>query len=84
MCFSLGSSRLSRVGQISDRGGTYVHDHIFCMNATLTNTCVGVYIIRELKGDMRFTAGEEKFKLKYLWQCLTDRKTYATCGSLPS
>lgn len=54
----------------------------FCMNATLTNTCAGVYIIRELKGDIQFTAGEEKFKLKYLWQCLTDWKTYATCGSL--
>ena len=39
--------------------------------------CVGVYIIREQKDDMRFSADEERFKLKYLWQCLTDWKTYA-------
>ena len=26
---------------------------------------------------MRFSADEERFKLKYLWQCLTDWKTYA-------
>jgi len=37
---------------------------------------VGVYIIREMKGDMQFSADEEKFKLKYLWQCLTDWKTF--------
>ena len=52
------------------------------MDATLTRTYVGVFIIRELKGDMRFTADGEKFKLQCLWQCLTDWKTYATCGSL--
>ncbi len=37
---------------------------------------VGVYTIRELKEDMRFSADEEKFELKYLRQCLTDWKTY--------
>jgi hypothetical protein len=52
----------------------------FRMNATL-NRYVGVYIIRDLKEDMRFSADEEKFELKYLWQCLTDWKTYVTCGS---
>jgi hypothetical protein len=41
---------------------------------------VGVYIIREFKGDMRSSADEEEFKLKYLWQCLTDWKTYLTRG----
>jgi len=41
---------------------------------------VGVHIIRELKQDMRFSADEEKFKLKYLRQCLTDWKTYVTLG----
>jgi hypothetical protein len=59
----------------------YIPTPTLYMNTTLTRTYVGVYIIRELKGDMRFTAEEEKFKLKYLWQCLTDWKTYATCGS---
>ncbi|KAI0283389.1 MFS general substrate transporter [Russula aff. rugulosa BPL654] len=39
-----------------------------------------VYIIREQKDDMRFSADEERFKLKYLWQCLTDWKTYAALG----
>ncbi|KAI0304577.1 MFS general substrate transporter [Russula brevipes] len=39
-----------------------------------------VYIIRGLKADQRFSAGGEKFKLKYLRQCLTDWKTYVTMG----
>ena len=60
----------------------YLPTPTFHMNATLTRTYVGVYIIRELKADMQFTAEGEKFKLEYLWQCLTDRKTYATCRSL--
>lgn len=38
---------------------------------------VGVYIIRELKDDMPFSA-DEKLKLKYLWQCLTDWKTFVS------
>ncbi|KAI0001903.1 MFS general substrate transporter [Russula vinacea] len=42
-----------------------------------------VYIIRELTEDMRFSAHEEKFELRYLWQCLTDPKTYVTCGGGP-
>jgi hypothetical protein len=46
---------------------------------------VGVCIIRELKEDMRFSADEERFKLKYMWQCLTDWKTYvAREFSLPT
>jgi hypothetical protein len=60
----------------------YITTPILCMNATLTRIYVGVYIIRELKGDMRFTAGGEKFNLQCLWQCLTDWKTYVACGSL--
>jgi hypothetical protein len=42
------------------------------------DTYVGVYIIRKLKGDMQFSADEEKLKLKYLWQCLTDWKTFVS------
>ena len=59
----------------------YLPTPIFHMNATLIRTYVGVYIIRELKADMQFTADGENFKLMYLRQCLTDRKTYATCRS---
>ncbi len=51
----------------------------FYMNVTpAADVYVGVYIIRELKDDMRFSADEDKFKLKYLWQCLSDWKTYVT------
>jgi len=39
-----------------------------------------VYIIRELKDGMLFGADEEKLKLKYLWQCLTDWKTFVSLG----
>jgi hypothetical protein len=42
----------------------------------LADIYVGVFIIRELKEDMRFSADEERFKFKYVWQCLTDWKTY--------
>ena len=59
----------------------YIPTPTFHMNTTLTHTYVGVYIIRELKADMQFTADGENFKLMYLRQCLTDRKTYATCRS---
>ena len=31
-----------------------------------------------MKGEMHFSADEEKLKLKYLWQCLTDWKTYVS------
>jgi MFS family permease len=49
------------------------------MLAMLTaGTYVGVYVIRKLKGDMQFSADEEKLKLKYLWQCLTDWKTFVS------
>lgn len=39
---------------------------------------VGVYIIREMKGEMLFGTDEEKVKVKYLWQCLTDWKTFVS------
>ncbi|KAI9454715.1 MFS general substrate transporter [Russula earlei] len=39
-----------------------------------------VYIIRELREDQRLGTDGEKFKLKYLWQCLTDWKTFLTMG----
>ncbi|KAI0274731.1 MFS general substrate transporter [Gloeopeniophorella convolvens] len=39
-----------------------------------------VYVIRGLQEDMQFSAGGEKFKFKYLRQCLTDWKTYIAMG----
>ncbi|KAN0125051.1 Major facilitator superfamily domain containing protein [Russula decolorans] len=44
-----------------------------------------VYIIREMKGEMLFGADDEKLKIKYLWQCLTDWKTFVSSrSSLPN
>jgi hypothetical protein len=57
-CFSLSSSRLSwgRVGQISVRGWTYVHNHTYFLHECTPTAViyVGVFVIRELKDDMRF------------------------------
>ncbi|KAF9229153.1 MFS general substrate transporter [Gyrodon lividus] len=39
-----------------------------------------VFIIRRLRADMQFSAGGEKFKLKYVWQSLKDWKTYIAMG----
>ena len=36
----------------------------------------GVFAIRCLRADMRFSAGGEQFKMKYVWQSLKDWKTY--------
>src|SRR5580698_9353282 len=56
---------------------------IFRRNAILTLFIyVGVYIIRELKDDRPFDGDKEKFKLKYLWQCLTDWKTFVSRRAL--
>ncbi|THH18088.1 hypothetical protein EW146_g2839 [Bondarzewia mesenterica] len=39
-----------------------------------------VFIVRRLQDDMQFSAGGEKFQMKYVWQCLTDWKTYIAMG----
>jgi hypothetical protein len=52
------------------------------MSRTLTDIYVGVYVIRKLQDDLRFSTDEEKFELKYVWQCLRDWKTYAGSGFL--
>ncbi|KAI0067785.1 MFS general substrate transporter [Artomyces pyxidatus] len=35
-----------------------------------------VFVIRRLQNDQKFSAGGENFQFKYVWQCLTDWKTY--------
>ncbi|KAJ8520100.1 hypothetical protein ONZ45_g3024 [Pleurotus djamor] len=39
-----------------------------------------VFIIRRLIDDNQFSAGGEKFSLKYVWQSLTDWKTWVAMG----
>ena len=37
---------------------------------------IGVWVIRRLQDDMKFSAGGESFKMRYVWQSLTDWKTW--------
>ncbi|KAF8922717.1 MFS general substrate transporter [Mucidula mucida] len=39
-----------------------------------------VFIIRRLQGDMKLSAGGEKYKTKYIWQSLKDWKTWIAMG----
>ncbi|EGO05158.1 hypothetical protein SERLA73DRAFT_128891 [Serpula lacrymans var. lacrymans S7.3] len=39
-----------------------------------------VFVIRRLQADLQFSAGGEKFKAQYIWQSLTDWKTYLALG----
>ncbi|KAI0756700.1 MFS general substrate transporter [Daedaleopsis nitida] len=39
-----------------------------------------VWVIRRLQADMKFSAGGESFKMKYVWQCLVDWKTWLAMG----
>ncbi|KAH7917772.1 MFS general substrate transporter, partial [Leucogyrophana mollusca] len=39
-----------------------------------------VFVIRRLRADMQYSAGGEKFKMKYIWQSLKDWKTYLAMG----
>ncbi|TFY82826.1 hypothetical protein EWM64_g1190 [Hericium alpestre] len=39
-----------------------------------------VFVVRRLQDDMQFSAGGEKFKMKYVWDALTDWKTYIAMG----
>ena len=55
------------------------HTHV--SQACHSDIYVGAYIVRQLKDDKIFSADEEKFKLKYLWECLTDWKTYVSSRS---
>ncbi|ETW87358.1 major facilitator superfamily [Heterobasidion irregulare TC 32-1] len=39
-----------------------------------------VFVVRRLQDDSQFSAGGETFDTKYVWQCLTDWKTYLAMG----
>ncbi|KAI0800960.1 MFS general substrate transporter [Fomes fomentarius] len=39
-----------------------------------------VWVIRRLQADMKFSAGGESFKMKYVWQSLVDWKTWLAMG----
>ncbi|KAH7912569.1 major facilitator superfamily domain-containing protein [Hygrophoropsis aurantiaca] len=39
-----------------------------------------VFVIRRLRADMQYSAGGEKFNMKYIWQSLRDWKTYLAMG----
>ncbi len=41
----------------------------------------GVWVVRKLQADMKYSAGGETFKMKYVWQCLTDRQTWLASES---
>ncbi|EJF66980.1 MFS general substrate transporter [Dichomitus squalens LYAD-421 SS1] len=39
-----------------------------------------VWVIRRLQADMKFSAGGESFKMKYVWQALSDWTTWLAMG----
>ncbi|TBU34600.1 MFS general substrate transporter [Dichomitus squalens] len=39
-----------------------------------------VWVIRRLQADMKFSAGGESFKMKYVWQALSDWNTWLAMG----
>ncbi|PIL31644.1 MFS general substrate transporter [Ganoderma sinense ZZ0214-1] len=45
----------------------------------LTDT-ESVWVVRRLQADMKFSAGGELFKMKYVWQALTDWNTWLAMG----
>ncbi|KAF9056500.1 major facilitator superfamily domain-containing protein [Panaeolus papilionaceus] len=48
--------------------------------ATFLSEPERVFIIRRLQADMKLSAAGEKFSSKYVWQSLTDRKTWIAMG----
>ncbi|KAI1793868.1 MFS general substrate transporter [Ganoderma leucocontextum] len=39
-----------------------------------------VWVVRRLQADMKFSAGGESFKMKYVWQALSDWNTWLAMG----
>ncbi|KAI0080273.1 MFS general substrate transporter [Panus rudis PR-1116 ss-1] len=48
--------------------------------AKFLNDTERVWVVRRLQEDMKFSAGGEKFKMKYVWQSLADWKTWLAMG----
>ena len=56
------------------------------LHPELTDTLIswahsGVWVVRRLQEDMKFSAGGEKFKMKYVMQSLRDWKTWVASTS---
>ena len=39
-------------------------------------SAIGVWVVRRLQADMKFSAGGESFRMKYVWQALSDWNTW--------
>ncbi|KAH8120224.1 MFS general substrate transporter [Phellopilus nigrolimitatus] len=38
------------------------------------------FVVNRLQSDQQFSAGGEAFRMKYVWQCLADKKTWIAMG----
>ncbi|KAJ3558531.1 hypothetical protein NM688_g873 [Phlebia brevispora] len=52
----------------------------FPENAKFLNDAERSWVISRLQDDMKFSAGGEKFKIKYVWQSIKDWKTWVAMG----
>ena len=57
----------------TERTSQTTHNKVPSFN---TQPSEGVWVVRRLQSDMKFSAGGESFKLKYVWQSLSDWKTW--------
>ncbi|CAL1695329.1 unnamed protein product [Somion occarium] len=48
--------------------------------AKFLNETERVWVVRRLQNDMKYSAGGESFKMKYVWQSLADWKTWVAMG----
>jgi len=49
-------------------------------NAKFLSETERVWVIRRLQADMKYSASGEKFSIKYVWQSLSDWKTWVAMG----
>jgi hypothetical protein len=77
----LYSTRLPRYRQVPYGDRTQVCSVLHSADL-LKLSFLGVWVIRRLQSDMKFSAGGEKFKMKYVRQSLRDWKTWiaSTCA----
>ena len=50
--------------------------YYFDFDDRLTVLNLGMFVIQRLQQDQQLSAGGEAFKYKYVWQALSDKKTY--------